>query len=167
LNFIKVVLRIVGFLIKLINSVAQCYYGKNMPIVSISLTSNLLKKLDDFMRERGYSSRSEAIRDAIRDSLSEYQLSQFDKGKVTATITVISEHERHAVDERLTRLRHEHDDIVSGNMHIHLGKMYCLEIFITEGEVGRVLNFIGRIRAMKGIQQVKFTMVPLVARLEE
>ena len=133
-----------------------------MPIVSISLTSELLRNIDEFMKSKGYSSRSEAIRDAIRDLLSEYELSRFDKQKVTSTITVISEHERHDVDERLTRLRHEHDEIVSGNMHIHLGKTYCLEIFITEGDVDKVLAFIGRIRAMRGIQQVKYTIVPLV-----
>lgn len=132
-----------------------------MPIVSISLTGELLRNLDEFMRNKGYSSRSEAIRDAVRDLLSEYELGRFDKGKVTATITVISEHERHDVDERLTRLRHEHDNIVSGNMHIHLGRTYCLEIFITEGEVEEVLRFVGRIRAMRGIQQVKYTIVPL------
>jgi len=132
-----------------------------MPIVSISLTSELLRKLDRFMKERGYSSRSEAIRDAIRDSLSEYELDRFKKGRVTATITVISEHERHDVDERLMRLRHEHDEIVSGNMHIHLGKTYCLEIFITEGDVNDILNFISKIRAMRGIHQVKYTMVPI------
>jgi CopG family nickel-responsive transcriptional regulator len=132
-----------------------------MPIVSISLTRELLGSLDEFMRNKGYSSRSEAIRDAVRNLLSEYELSRLEKGKVTSTITVISEHERHDVDERLTRLRHEHDDIVSGNMHIHLGKTYCLEIFITEGEVEKVLGFIGRIRAMRGIQQVKYTIVPL------
>lgn len=133
-----------------------------MPIISISITSELLKKLDEFMRKRGYSSRSEAIRDAVRDSLSEYEMGKFQKGKVGATITVISERERHDVDERLTRLRHEHDDIVSANMHIHIGHEYCLEIFITEGEFEQVLNFIGRIRAMRGIQQVKYTMTPLI-----
>jgi CopG family nickel-responsive transcriptional regulator len=132
-----------------------------MPVVSISLTSDLLNKLDRFVRERGYSSRSEAIRDSVRDALSEYVLSRLDKGKVAATITVISEHERHDVDERLMRLRHEHDEIVSGNMHIHLGKAYCLEIFITEGEVEEILDFIARIRAMRGTQQVKYTMMPL------
>jgi CopG family nickel-responsive transcriptional regulator len=132
-----------------------------MPIVSISLTAELLKELDEFMNRKGYSSRSEAIRDAVRDILSEYELSRFEKGKVTSTITVISEHEKHDVDERLTRLRHEHDQIISGNMHIHLGKTYCLEIFITEGQVEEVLDFIGRIRAMRGIQQVKYTIVPL------
>jgi CopG family nickel-responsive transcriptional regulator len=132
-----------------------------MPIVSISLTAELLKELDEFMNMKGYSSRSEAIRDAVRDILSEYELSRFERGKVTSTITVISEHEKHDVDERLTRLRHEHDQIISGNMHIHLGKTYCLEIFITEGQVEEVLNFIGRIRAIRGIQQVKYTIVPL------
>jgi len=138
-----------------------------MPIISISLTSELLRKLDRFMKERGYSSRSEAIRDAIRDSLSEYELSRFKKGKVTATITVISEHERHNANERLMRLRHEHDEIISGNMHIHLGKTYCLEIFITEGDVRDILNFISKIRAMRGIHQVKYTMVPLSITNEE
>lgn len=134
-----------------------------MPIVSISLSTNLLKKLAEFMQERGYSSRSEAIRDAIRDLLSEFSASRFETGKITATVTVISEHERHDVDERLMRLRHEHDEIVSGNMHIHLGKEYCLEVFITEGEAEKVLDFIGRIRAMRGIQQVKYTIEPLDA----
>ena len=126
------------------------------------MTTELLRSLDDFMRSKGYSSRSEAIRDAVRDLLSEYDITRLEKQKVTSTITVISEHERHDVDERLMRLRHEHDEIVSGNMHIHLGKTYCLEIFITEGEVDKVLAFIGRIRAMRGIQQVKYTMVPLL-----
>nr|MDO8076598.1 nickel-responsive transcriptional regulator NikR [Candidatus Freyarchaeota archaeon] len=133
-----------------------------MPVISISLTSELLKKLDTFMRDRGYSSRSEAIRDAVRDMLSEYELSRSETGKVTATITVISEHERHDVDERLTRLRHEHDEIVSANMHIHLGRAYCLEVFITEGETEKVINFINRIRAMRGTQLVKYTLVPLI-----
>lgn len=137
-----------------------------MPIISISLTSNLLTKLDDFMKRRGYSSRSEAVRDAVRDAMSEYELIKFERGKVTATITVMSEHERHDVDERLMRLRHDYDEIVSGNMHIHLGKTYCLEIFITEGEAEKVLNFIGKIRAMRGIQQVKYTIAILLEQEE-
>ena len=132
-----------------------------MTVISVSITKDLLRKLDGFVGKRGYSSRSEAIRDSVREALSEYELSRFEKGKVTATITVISEHERHDIDERLMRLRHEHDEIVSGNMHIHLGKAYCLEIFITEGEVEEILDFIARIRAMRGTQQVKYTMMPL------
>ncbi|RLF22477.1 MAG: hypothetical protein DRN15_08940 [Thermoprotei archaeon] len=92
--------------------------------------------------------------------ISEYDLKRLERGRVIATITVISRHERHDADERLMRLRHEYDDIVSGNMHLHLRKGYCLEIFIAEGELNRIMEFIGRIRALRGIQQVKYTLVP-------
>ena len=132
-----------------------------MPVISISVSSELLRKLDRFMRERGYSSRSEAIRDAIRDSMAEYELRRFEMGRVVATITVISRHERHDVDGRLMRLRHEYDEVVSGNMHIHLAGNYCLEIFIAEGNAEKVKNFIARIRSIRGIEQVRFTIVPI------
>ena len=101
-----------------------------MPIVSISLTTELLKQLDKFMKQRGYSSRSEAIRDAVRSTISEFELSKFEHGRVTATITAITAHELPGVDERLTRLRHNFNHIVSGNMHLHLGEAYCLEALV-------------------------------------
>ena len=134
-----------------------------MPVVSMSLTNDLLRKLDTLIAEKSYSSRSEAIRDAIRASLSEYELSRLDRGLVAATITIISEYVRRDVDERLMRLRHEYNDLVTGNMHIHLGSSYCLEVFIAQGAVEAVLNFIGRVRAIRGIQQVKYTVVPIAS----
>jgi CopG family nickel-responsive transcriptional regulator len=127
----------------------------------MSLTNDLLRKLDALIADRSYSSRSEAIRDAIRASLSEYELSRLDRGMVAATITIISEYVRRDVDERLMRLRHEYNDLVTGNMHIHLGRNYCLEVFIVQGAVEAVLNFVGRVRAIRGIQQVKYTVVPI------
>ena len=134
-----------------------------MPVVSMSLTNDLLRKLDALIADKSYSSRSEAIRDAIRASLSEYELSRLDRGRVAATITIISEYVRRDVDERLMRLRHEYNDLVTGNMHIHLGSSYCLEVFIAQGAVEEVLNFIGRVRAIRGIQQVKYTVVPIAS----
>ncbi len=131
-----------------------------MPIVSISLTSDLLRKLDVLIKDKSYSSRSEAIRNAIRNSLSEYELNRLEKGRVAATITIISEYVRRDIDERLMRLRHEYNELVTGNMHLHLGIDYCLEVFIAQGDVEDVLNFIGRVRAIRGIQQVKYTLVP-------
>jgi len=127
----------------------------------MSLTNDLLRKLDALIADKSYSSRSEAIRDAIRTSLTEYELSRLERGRVAATITTISEYERRDVDERLMRLRHEYNDLVTGNMHIHLGSNYCLEVFIAQGAVKDVLTFVGRVRAIRGIQHVKYTVVPI------
>ena len=133
-----------------------------MAIVSISLADPLLKRVDSLVSEKGFSSRSEAVRDALRNYLSEYELNKFQEGWITATITAISEHESHEVDEKLTRVRHQHSRVVFSNMHIHLSDNYCLEIFITQGEAADILDFVSRIRAIQGIQQVRYTTNPLV-----
>lgn len=53
-------------------------------VTSISLSANLRNKLDKIKNEKRYSSRSEVIRDAIRAYLSEYEVSNFEKGNLTA-----------------------------------------------------------------------------------
>lgn len=133
-----------------------------MTIVSISLTDPLLKRVDSLVSDKGFSSRSEAVRDALRNYLSEYELNKFEEGWVTATITAISEHESHEVDEKLTRIRHQHSKVVFSNMHLHLSDNYCLEVFITQGESADILDFVSRIRAIQGIQQVRYTANPIV-----
>ena len=132
-----------------------------MPVTSISLTTDLLRKVDRLLKERGYSSRSEVVRDAIRNYLSEYALSREEAGRVAAIVSVISERDRRDVDQRLGRLRHEFEGIVTGNMHIHLGPIYCLELFIAEGELSEILTFVGKVRVTRGVSQVKYTMVPI------
>jgi CopG family transcriptional regulator, nickel-responsive regulator len=130
-------------------------------VTSISLSTKLRIKLDELKDEKGYSSRSEVIRDAIRAYLSEYEISRFEKENLTATITVMYQKSGPHLDDVLLHLRHEYDDIVEGNLHLHIGGDNCAEIFVTEGNAERVLDFIGRIRAIRGIEQVKYSILPL------
>lgn len=132
-----------------------------MTVISLSLTPELLSKLDDFVRESGYSSRSEAIRIAVREALSEFTLQRLKREQVVATITVITDRERHDLNSRLMDLRHEFDESIFGNMHLHIGKDYCVEIFILREEPGRVLDFVSRVRAFRGIREVKYAMTPI------
>ena len=110
---------------------------------------------------RDSSSRSEAIRDAVRNFLSEYEIRRAERGKVISAIIIMWEYERREVDEQLARLRHEYDEIVTGNMHMHLARTYCLEILVAEGELEEIYKLIGRVRAIKGVQQVKYTSVQI------
>jgi len=132
-----------------------------MSVVSISLPGELLDKLYLLVNEAGYSSRSEVIRQAIRDILSSYALTRTQKGWVMATATVIFSREEENVNPRLTTLRHEFDELISGNMHLHMGGNYCVEIFIAEGNAEKILEFLTRIRSIRNVQQVRYTMIPL------
>ena len=135
-----------------------------MTVISITLPSDLLKKFDQFVKARGYYSRSEAFRDALRSLIAEAEVAKLETGSVAATMMITCEYARRDVDLRMSEVRHEFDDIVVENFHRHINQQYCLEVFIAEGNYQRVLELIGRIRGMRGIQEVKATFLPLKAR---
>lgn len=132
-----------------------------MTVISITIPNELLKKFDEFIKTHGYYSRSEAFRDAIRSLITEFEMAKFEKGNVAATIMVISDYNRRDVDLKLSDVRHEFDDIIIENIHRHVDQKYCIEIFIAEGENSRIRELIGRIRGMRGIQQVKAVYMEL------
>lgn len=135
-----------------------------MTVISITLPSGLLGKFDEFIKARGYYSRSEAFRDAIRSLIAEAEVAKLETGTVAATMMITCEYARRDVDLRMSEVRHEFDDVVVENFHRHIDQQYCLEVFIAEGDYQRVLELIGRIRGMRGIQDVKATFLPLKAK---
>jgi len=138
-----------------------------MTVVSITLPVDLLKRFDQFIKMRGYYSRSEAFRDAIRSLIAEAEVAKIETGTVAATMMITCEYARRDVDLRMSEVRHEFDDIVVENFHRHIDQQYCLEVFIAEGHYERVLELIGRIRGMRGIQEVKATFMPLRTKAGE
>lgn len=132
-----------------------------MVIISVSIPDNLMKRLDRLMRERGYYSRSEAVRDALRSLILEAEVEKGEHERVAATIMVTCDYERRDVDLRMTKIRHEFDDVVIENLHRHIDNRYCLEVFIVEGPSDRVKSLLGRLRGMRGIYQVKSIILPL------
>ena len=132
-----------------------------MTVISITLPNELLQKFDEFMKMRGYYSRSEAFRDAIRNLIAESEVAKNETENVAATIMITCDYARRDIDLRITEVRHEFDDVVVENVHRHIDEKYCLEIFIAEGKNERILDLIGRIRGMRGIQQVKAMFMSL------
>lgn len=130
-------------------------------MISITLPGELLQKFEEFTKMRGYYSRSEAFRDAVRNLISEAELTKSETEGVAATIITTSEYARKDVDMRMSEVRHEFDDVVVEDVHRHIGEKYCLEVFIAEGSYQRILELIGRIRGMRGIQQIKAMFMPL------
>jgi metal-responsive CopG/Arc/MetJ family transcriptional regulator len=101
---------------------------------------------------------------AVRDTLSQFALERLVRGKVVSTVTVISEREQHALTSHLMNLRHEYEDSIFSNMHLHVDTGYCVEIFMVRDEYEKVLDFVSRVRALRGIREVKYTLTPIDER---
>ena len=132
-----------------------------MTVISLSLTTDLLERLDNFVESSGYSSRSEALRLAIRDSLNQYSLQRMEKGIVMSTVTIISESHQATTHVGLMNLRNDFDELIFGNMHFHIEGGYCIEIFLVKGDSVDVMNFISKSKAIRGVMEVNHTLTPM------
>lgn len=132
-----------------------------MTVISITLPADLLRRFDEFIQSRGYYSRSEAFRDAVRGLMAESELAKLESGNVAAIIMTTCDYARKDVDLKMTELRHEFDDVVIENVHRHIDEKYCLEIFISQGNNDRILNLINRLRGMHGALQVRAMFMSL------
>jgi metal-responsive CopG/Arc/MetJ family transcriptional regulator len=94
--------------------------------------------------------------------LSDYEISKFEKGNLTATILAMCQKQCPHLDDLLLHLIHGYEDIVEGNLYLHVGGEPASEVFVTEGNADRVSIFIVSIGAIKGIEQVKYPILPLL-----
>ena len=132
-----------------------------MTVISLSLTHDLLERLDNFVESSGYSSRSEALRLAIRDSLNQHSLQRMEKGTVMSTVTIISESHEVTTHVGLMNLRNNFDALIFGNMHLHIEGGYCIEIFLVKGDSDDVMDFISKSKAIRGVMEVNYTLTPV------
>jgi CopG family nickel-responsive transcriptional regulator len=125
--------------------------------IGIALDSDLLKRFDRSIGSRGYTNRSEAFRDLIRDRLVTEQTAAPD-ATVVGTVTLIYDHHAHGVTEKLTELQHADHDLVVSTSHAHLDHDSCLEVLIVHGKAERVEQFAGRLIGLKGVQHGRLVM---------
>jgi CopG family nickel-responsive transcriptional regulator len=125
--------------------------------IGIALDSDLLERFDRSIEKRGYTNRSEAFRDLIRDRLVSEQTAAPD-AVVVGTITLIYDHHAHGVSEKLTGLQHAHHALVVSTSHAHLDHDSCLEVLIVHGKSARIENFADRLIGLKGVQHGRLVM---------
>jgi CopG family nickel-responsive transcriptional regulator len=125
--------------------------------IGIALDSALLERFDRSIGRRGYTNRSEAFRDLIRDQLVQEQTAA-PGATVFGTVTLIYDHHAHGVSEKLTEAQHAHHELVISTSHAHLDHDSCLEVLIVQGKAGEVEQFADRLIGLKGVQHGRLVM---------
>jgi CopG family nickel-responsive transcriptional regulator len=133
--------------------------------IGIALDSDLLKRFDRSIRNRGYTNRSEAFRDLIRDRLVTERTAA-PEATVVGTVTLIYDHHVHGVGEKLTELQHAHHELVVSTSHAHLDHDSCLEVLIVHGKSAEVEQFADRLIGLKGVHHGRLVMTVPAAALQ-
>ena len=122
----------------------------------VSLDEELLEPFDALCAVKGYSNRSEAIRDLIRKALVAEEWQQAD-GQGAGTLTLVYDHHKNDLARRLTQMQHDEHDIIIATLHVHLDHHNCLEVLILKGEAARVRALADKLISCKGVKHGTFS----------
>jgi CopG family transcriptional regulator, nickel-responsive regulator len=123
----------------------------------VSIDSQLIKKFDSLINRKGYATRSEAIRDMIRDTLVE---EEWEAGaqETVGTITIVYNHHTRELDHALTDMQHRSFHQIISTLHVHLDAHNCLEVLVVKGKGQEIKNIADRLIGTKGVKHGKLTM---------
>lgn len=118
--------------------------------IGVSLPKDLLSRFDTFIEEKGYSNRSEAIRDLIRDKLVEEEWRAGDE-EVMAAVALVYNHEQRELTSRLTEIQHENLQNIISTIHVHIDEDRCLEVLLLRGRGNQIKRLSERLISLRGI----------------
>lgn len=123
---------------------------------AISLDRELLEEFDRIIQQKGYGSRSEAIRDLVRDLSVKSEIAR--NKVIVATLTLVYDHHQHRLSEKLIEAQHHYAGKVLATTHIHLGARNCLEVIILKGRGGEIQHFADHLLSPRGVKHGKLVM---------
>ncbi|MGQ9634142.1 MAG: nickel-responsive transcriptional regulator NikR [Bryobacteraceae bacterium] len=125
--------------------------------IGVAINEDLLKRFDALIHKRGYTNRSEAFRDLIREELVENTW-KTPESQVVGTLTLVYNHHVRQLTEKLTDMQHHFHPHILSTLHVHLDHDHCLEVLVLRGKAAVVQKLADALIATKGVKHGRLTM---------
>jgi len=129
--------------------------------IGVSLPEKLLNKFDEIIYRKGYSSRSEGVRDAIRSYIVNFEWMSDIQGDRVGVITIVYDHSQRGLEDNLFEIQHEFGSMVQSSLHIHLDHDNRLEVVVLKGNGQDVRKAAEMMMALRGVKHVRLTTISM------
>jgi CopG family nickel-responsive transcriptional regulator len=124
---------------------------------SVSLEGDLLEQFDRYVEIGRFATRSEAIRQLLREKLTSEAWAT-DAADVAASLTLVYDHHRTRLTDRMLEIQHAHGDLVVATMHVHLTHDLCMELIALRGPAAKIQHLASELSGLKGIHQAQLAV---------
>lgn len=131
-----------------------------MERITITIDDDLLSAVDALVEKRGYPSRSEAIRELVREAAKQ-DYASVGRAPCVATLTYVYDHSVRDLSQRLMHAQHDHHDMGIATTHVHFDHDSCLEVAILRGAIDRIKKMADELTAQRGVRHANLHIVPL------
>ncbi len=132
-----------------------------MERITITIDDDLLAAFDDLIALKGYANRSEGIRDAVRQMLSDQQMGTDDDADCVGCVVYMYNHKERALSSRLVEAQHNHQHMPSATLHLHVDADNCLEATVLNGAVRDVRQMADKITSQTGVKYGRLHLIPV------
>jgi CopG family nickel-responsive transcriptional regulator len=126
-------------------------------IVSLSIPEQLLDRVDQSVSTRGFASRSEITRQALRHFMNEYKELDSVRGNIVATITITYRKGDGGAD--MLGVQHVYRDVLHTFLHAHVDEHNCLEVLVVKGQAERVRRFVQSLLKREEVARLKTAVI--------
>lgn len=138
-----------------------------MERITVSLEAELAAQFGEFMAARGYTNRSEAVRDLIRERLEKERLATpATSGYCIGSLSYVYNHHERELSSRITDVQHQHHDLTVATLHVHLDHDNCLETVLLRGFAASVQEFANSVTSSPGVRHGKLYLIPVTAQTD-
>ena len=137
-----------------------------MERITMSIDEQLAREFDAIIAARGYTNRSEAMRDLLRREVEDHRQQGSARDAAShcvASLSYVYNHHARDLAERLTEAQHDHHDLVVATMHVHLDHEHCLETVVLKGATAAVRAFAERTQAERGVRHGHINVISVEA----
>lgn len=121
----------------------------------VSIEKDLLDNFDNLIAIKNYATRSEALRDLIRDALIEQKIDSHSETKVLGSLTLIYDHHASNLLQEMANVQHQHHELILSVMHLHVSHDDCMEVIALSGKVNNITELANNLVSLKGIKNGK------------
>ena len=122
----------------------------------ISLERKLIESFDRHIKARGYQSRSEALRDLIREEL--LRKTTAEGGLVAGAIVMTYDHHKRDLVNRLIDIQHDFHDLIISTQHVHLDHENCLEVIAVKGNAPEIEKLSSALKVLVGVKHLDLSL---------
>ncbi len=138
--------------------------ANNLVRLSLSIEKPLYKKLEKLVKDNGYSNRSEFVRDLVRDRLVSDEWTA--GGEILGTITLVYDHNKRELSERLADLQHQFYREVLASTHVLLDDRLCSEMIMVKGSAKNVKELYDQMKKQRGVLHAELSMSSTGSKLD-
>jgi CopG family transcriptional regulator, nickel-responsive regulator len=122
----------------------------------ISLEKELIEAFDRHIKAQGYQSRSEALRDLIREEL--LRKTTAEGGTVAGAIVMTYDHHKRELVNRLIDIQHDFHDLIISTQHVHLDHENCLEVIAVKGNAPEIEKLSSALKVLVGVKHLSLSL---------